>query len=125
MYSEADPTARSAAHRCLFVVQLPGGGSAVGAVQVQQVEAGGLPGQWHREGGVAHGHGNLPHRAAQRIGQAQGVAGAGGANVSVAWSGAGLGCSAARAAACAARVSSRLTKPANEPQVSGVPTLRR
>ena len=64
--------------RLLFVVQLPSGGSTINAAEVQQVAADGLPSQWHRQRRVAHGHSRLPHRAAQRIGQAQGVAGAGG-----------------------------------------------
>ena len=63
--------------RLLPVVQLPGGGSTISTAQVQQVAADGLPSQWHRQRRVAHGHSRLLHRAAQRIGQAQGVAGAG------------------------------------------------
>ena len=63
--------------RLLPVVQLPSGGSTISATKVQQVAADGLPNQWHRQRRVAHGHSRLPHRAAQRIGQAQGVAGAG------------------------------------------------
>ena len=105
----------------LFVGQLPRTGSAIGAAQVQQVEASGLPGQRHGHGRLTGGHGRAPHSAAQRIGQAQRGAGAGWAKVSVAASEAGLECNVAMAAACAARVSSKLAKLVGLPQVVVIP----